>query len=116
MHNDNPFYELFRLIQFHVIDRREIYTLAQLRNFHQQLTSIEENSAKLRNIDLKNKLKEKFKQKLKFLKPTHFSLTSASEFVMLLDDSVLLNPLSTVLLGSGIQKSSLIKNYAKSDS
>ena len=106
-------YELFRLIRFHIIDIREIYTLAQLLTFYWQLTT-EENSAKLRSfIDLKNKVKENFKQKLKFLKPAYFSLTSTSEFFMSSDDSVLSNCLSTVLLGCDKQKSLLIKNCAK---
>ena len=96
VHNSNRFYELFSSVQFHIVDRHEVYTLE-----------------KFRNIDLKNKLKEKFKQKLKFLKPTHFSLTSASEFVVSSADSVLPNCLSKVLLRGGILKSLLIKNYAK---
>ena len=54
---DDPLYELFSLIQFHIIDRYEIYTLAKLRNFHQYKTATEKKSVKLRSIDLKNKLK-----------------------------------------------------------
>ena len=48
MHNDNLLYDLFRLIQFDIIDRDETYTLAKLRNFHQQLTKAETNPAKLK--------------------------------------------------------------------
>ena len=65
---------------------------------------------------MKNKLKKKkkkIKQKLKCLKPTHFSLTSPSEFVVTSYDSVFPNCLCTVLLGGGIVKSLLIKNCAK---
>ena len=113
MHNSNLLYELFSLVPFHISDRDEIYTLAWLCNFYQQLTTTEENSAKFRSIDLKNRLKEKFKQKLKFSKPTHFSLTSASEFVMSSHYSILPDCLSTVLLGGGILKRFLIKNCAK---
>ena len=58
-------------------------------------------------------MKENFKQKLKFLKPAYFSLTSTSEFIMSSDDSVLSNCLSAVLLGCDKQKSLLIKNCAK---
>ena len=84
-----------------------------MRNFYQRLKTAEENSTKLRSIDLKNKLREKSKQKLNFLKPTYFSLTSASEFALSSDYSVLPKCLSTVLLGVGIQQSLLIKNSAK---
>ena len=46
--------------------RYEIYTLAELRNFYQQLTTTEGNSLKLQGNDLKNQLKKKkIKQKLK---------------------------------------------------
>ena len=66
-------------------------------------------------------MKENFKQKLKFLKPAYFSLTSTSEFIMSSDDSVLSNCLSAVLsnclsavlLGCDKQKSLPIKNCAK---
>ena len=61
MYNDNSLHEQFSLVQSQIIDTHEIYTLAQLCNFCQQLTTTEENSAKFRTIDLKNKLKEKFK-------------------------------------------------------
>ena len=114
MHNDNLLYELFSLVQFDITYRHEIYTLAQLCNFCQQLTTTEDNSAKFRSIDLRNKLKEKFKQKQKFFKPLNFSLTSASEFVMSSADSVLPNCLSRILLGDGIAKRLPIKNCAKS--
>lgn len=39
--------------------RYEIYTLAELRNFYQQLTTTEGNSVKLQGNDLKNQLKKK---------------------------------------------------------
>ena len=105
MHNDNPLYKLFSLIQLHTIDWHEISTLAQLHNIYQQLTRTEEKPVKLQLIDLKNTLKGTFEQKLKFLKPTHFSLTNSSEFVMLSQDSVLPNRLLKFLLGGVIQKS-----------
>ena len=48
VHKNNPLYGLFRLVLFHVIDGDEIYTLVQLRNFHQ---STEENSASSENSE-----------------------------------------------------------------
>ena len=50
MHNDNLLYDLFRLIQFDIIDRDETYTSAKLCNFHQQLTKTERNPAKLKAL------------------------------------------------------------------
>ena len=45
--NGSPLYELFSLVQFLTIDRHEIYTLGEMCNFCQQLTTTEENSAKV---------------------------------------------------------------------
>ena len=59
-----------------------------------------------RSTDLKNKLKEKFKQKLNFWKPTLFSLINASEIAMSTEDPVLQE--------GGIQENLLIKNCPKS--
>ena len=84
-----------------------------MRNFYQRLKTAEENSTKLQSIDLKNKLREKSNEDLKFLKPTYFSLTSASEFVLPSDDSLLRKCLSTVLVGGGIQQSLFIKSSPK---
>lgn len=39
--------------------RYEIYTLAELRNFYQQLTTTEGNSVMLQGNDLKNQFKKK---------------------------------------------------------
>ena len=58
---------------------------------------------------MKNKLKEKVKQKLKCFKPTHFFLTSISEFVMSSVDSVFSKSFTT----GGTLKSLLIKNCVK---
>ena len=56
---------------------------------------------------------DKFDDKLKFMKSSHFSTSNTSELVMSADESVLPNCLTTVLLGRGIQKSLLVKNIGK---
>ena len=53
VHNDNPLHKLFSLIQFHIFDRYEIYTVAQSLNSYEQLRTIEETKDKLPSIDLK---------------------------------------------------------------
>ena len=58
--NDTPINELFHLIDYYIIHRQEIYTLAQLRHFYEQLNEKEEHPV-LRSIDIKEKLIEKFK-------------------------------------------------------
>ena len=62
---------------------------------------------------MKNKLAEKFDDKLKFMKSCQSSTSNTSEFVMSVDESALPNCLSTVILVGGIQKSLLVKNCGK---
>ena len=56
---------------------------------------------------------EKFDDKLKFMKSSQSSASNISEFEVPVDESVLPNCLSTVLLEGGIQKSLLVKNCGK---
>ena len=106
-------HKLFRLIQFHIVQTHEIYTSAQLRRFYEEISSEGETKSTLRGIDLKNKLVEKFDDKLKFMKSSQSSASNTSEFVMSADDSVLPNCLYTVLLGRDTKKSLLVKNCGK---
>ena len=78
--NDTPINELFHLIDYYIIHRQEIYTLAQLRHFYEQLNEKEEHPV-LRSIDIKEKLIEKFKQKLIFRKSS-YSTRNTSEYVI----------------------------------
>ena len=110
---EDPLHKLFRLIQFHIVQKHEIYTLVQLRHFYEEMSAEGETKSMLRSINLKNKLVEKFDDKLKFMKSSQSSTSKTSEFVMSVDESVLPNCLSTVLLGGGIQKSLLVKNCGK---
>ena len=57
-------HELFHLIQFHIVQKHEIYTLAQLRHFYEEISAEGETKSTLRSTDLKNKLLEKFDDKL----------------------------------------------------
>ena len=55
--NDTPINELFHLIDYYIIPRQEIYTLAQLRHFYEQLNEKEEHPV-LHSIDIKEKVIE----------------------------------------------------------
>ena len=107
---EDPLQELFRLIQFHIVQKHGIYTLAQLHDFYEEISAERETKSTLRSIDLKNKLVEKFDDKLKFMKSSQSSTSNTLKFVMSVDKSVLPNCLFTVLLGGGIQKSLLVKS------
>ena len=110
---EDSLHELFRLIQFHIVQKHEIYTLAQLCHFYEEISAERETKSTLRSIDLKNKLVEKFDDKLEFMKSSQSSTSNTSEFVMSAGKSVLPNCLSTVLPGGSIQKSLLVKNCGK---
>ena len=85
---EDPLHELFRLIRFHMF---KIYTLAQLHHFYEEISAEGETKSTLRSTDLKNKLVEKFDNKLEFMKSSQSSTSNTSEFVMSLDESVLPN-------------------------
>ena len=107
---DAPINELFQLIDYYIIHRQEIYTLAQLRHFYEQLNEKEEHPV-LRSIDIKEKLIEKFKQKLIFRKSS-YSTSNKSEYVISSEESLVPNCLESVILGGGIPKSLSLKNTA----
>ena len=50
---DHPLHKLFRLIQFHIAQKYEIYTLAQLRHFYEEISAEGETKSTLRSNDLK---------------------------------------------------------------
>ena len=108
--NDAPINELFHLIDYYIIQRQEIYTLAQLRHFYEKLNEKKEHPV-LCSIDIKEKLIEKFKQKLIFRKSS-YSTSNKSEYVISSEESLVPNCLESVILGGGIPKSLSLKNTA----
>ena len=64
--HDDESIEFFRLISYHIIERHEIHTLAQLRKAYYEFTK----GTRLRSLDLnlKEKLIPKFGNNLKFVK------------------------------------------------
>ena len=59
-YKEDPLHELFRLIQFRIVQKHGIYTLAQLRHFYEEITAKGKSKSTLRSINLKNKTVEKF--------------------------------------------------------
>ena len=110
---EDPLHKLFSLIRFQIVQKHEIYTLAQPRHFYEEISAEGETQSALRSIDSKNQLVEKFDDKLKFVKSSQSSTSKTSQFVMSADEPVLPNYLSTILRGGDIQKSLLVKNCGK---
>ena len=105
--NDTPINELFHLIDYYIIHRQEIYTLAQLRHFCKHLNEKEEQPV-LRSIDKKENLIEKLKQKLIFRKSS-YSTSNKSKYVIWSEKILVPNCLESIILGDGIPKSLSLK-------
>ena len=106
-------HELFRLFQFQIVQKHEIYTLAQLRHFYEEKSAEGETKSTLRSIDLENKIVKKLEDKLKFMKSSQSSTSNTTEMVMSVDELVLSNCLSTVLLEGCVEKSLHVKIVEK---
>ena len=79
--------QLFPLIQHHIIDRHEIYTISQIWSFYSELSG-NTCSANIRSMDLKKMLIDKFGEYLKFSKPNYLIGSKTSEYVMSSDEEL----------------------------
>ena len=106
--------ELFDLVDHHVIGKHEIYTLAQLVHCYNELVGDDDTYPTLRSIDLKEKLQERFGEKIKFGRPSQSRSDNTSEFVMSSAEILISDCITTSMLGGGIQHSIAIKNMSAS--
>ncbi len=103
------FNELCQLIEIHVLVRKEVYSLAQLRNYYDQIRS-GRGPCLIRSIDLKQKLLSKFGSKLQFIRPEKGS--HKSEYVVPSGITFTASCISASLEGGGIPTSVAVKNVA----
>ena len=94
------------MIFYHIIERHEIYTLAQLRKAYNKFTK----GTRLRSLDLKEMLIAKFGNNLKFVKSYNTS-SKTSEYVLSSSDELLADCINAV--GEEIQLSVTLKNIAR---
>ena len=74
--------------------------MSQLCSFYHNMTN-----TKIRSIDLKKKKsQEKFKEKLKFVKPSYCVNWNSSEYIMSSCDSLIAEYVQAANLGKGIEK------------
>ena len=78
--------------------------MSQLCSFYHNMTN-----TKIRSIDLKKKLQEKFKEKLKFVKPSYCVNWNSSEYIMPSCDNLIAECVQATNLGEGIGKTAMIK-------
>ena len=100
---------LYDLVEHHIVSKHEIYTMSQLCNYYSKIVN-----KYIRSIDLKKKLQEKFKNRLKFVKPSYYTNWNSSEFVMSSCDDLIGECVNATNLGEGIEMSVMIKNLSQS--
>ena len=61
---DDYFQDFCEIVQFHIIERKEVYTTSQLVNCYREYTGL----SGTRSTDLRKRLEEKFGDKLQFEK------------------------------------------------
>ena len=78
--------------------------MSQLCSFYHNMTN-----TKIRSIDLKTKLEEKLKEKLKFVKPSYCVNWNSSEYIMFSCNNLIAGCVQAANLGEGIEKAVMAK-------
>ena len=105
---DDGFEEFFNLIEYLIVTKKEFYTLVQLRTFFNQVAG-----GSLRSIDIKAMIRDHFKEKVIFCKPT-VSSSKVSEYVISADSTVMPDTIHLVTTGNGINSCLQLKSIAQS--
>ena len=105
MAEDNDMQILFQLVKLHIIERKEVYTLSQLRSYYESIKN--ENSASLRSIDLKEKLLDHFGSDIQF------QAGKRSEYVLPTSANLTSECINATICGEGIPHALAIRNSAK---
>ena len=105
--NDNDvLMEFLDLVEVNVIAKREVYTLAQLRQCFDELTG-----SSSRSIDVRNILMTRFGDEIKIGKPEGSSKT-VSEYVYSSSVDFAPGVIQSAITGNGIETSIMVKNLA----
>ena len=93
---DNSMIEVLNLVEVHKINRHEVYTLAQLRKFYDEVKGNISSSS--RSIDIKESLINKFGDEITFAKPSGSSF-NISEYVLPSNIDFLTNAINSLATG-----------------
>ena len=104
------FNEICQLIEIHILARKEVCSLTQLRNCYDQIRS-DKGLPLSRSIDMKQKLLDKFGSALQFIRPENSS--KKSEYVLPSGLQFTANCITASKDGGGIPTSVAVKNVAK---
>ena len=92
--------ELLKLVECLVVAKKEIYTLAQLRGFYDQIS--DDNSRVRRSTDIKKEIQGRFKDKIGCCKPSDKCTSNTTEYVFSANKSIFPNAISAIVKGKGI--------------
>ena len=104
LNNSNDYAMLDGLVEHCIINKSDIYTMSQLCSLYHNMTN-----KKIRSIDLVKNLQEKFKEKLRFVKPSYCVNWNSSEYIMSSCDNLIGECVQAANLGEGIEKAKMIK-------
>ena len=95
------------MISYIIIERHEVYTLAELRKAYDEFTK----GTRLRSLNLKEMLIAKFGNNLKFVKSSYNTSSKTSEYVLSSSDELIADCINAA--GEGIQLSVALRNTAR---
>ena len=104
--SDEHLEELMNLVEYLVIGKKEIYSLAQFRKYY------EDSGGLIRSIDIKARIVERFPEKVSFCKS---SVTDdrKTEYVVPSDANILPNTIRAAATGEGITSCLQLKSLAR---
>ena len=102
--------KLLNLIEYLVVVKKEIYTLAQFRGSYDQTS--DNNSRVLCSIDIKKEIQDRFKDKIGFCKPSEKCTCNTIEYILSANESIFPNAISAIVTGEGISNCLQLKNFA----
>ena len=103
---DEKLEELMNLVDYLIIGKKEIYTLAQLRKYY------ESSGGSIRSIDIKDKILERFPGKVSFCKPTEGD-DRTTEYLLPSDSDMLPKTIRAIATGEGITNCMQLKSVAQ---
>ena len=103
---DDHFQDFCEIVQFHIIEWKEVYTTSQLVNCYCEYTGLSGN----RSTDLRKRLKEKFGNKLQFEKSGN--TPRDPEYVLPTDANLTASCINVASAGGAISKTASIRNMA----
>ena len=104
---DDHFQDFCEIVQFHIIERKDVYTTSQLVNCYREYTGM----SATRSTDLRKRLDEKFGGKLQLEKSGNTPRDPG--YVLRTDANLTASCINTASAGGAISKTDSIRNMAR---